>query len=117
MPCSDAAGTCSEACPHLAHDYHEAKLGDIAPARITSVGKRALRAQRREEKRAVKKWKRDEKRTNGIRWGLTPQERQQFACFWTWPFGHVYEKTPIKTAKVCMACGYEKRTGSYGGGY
>lgn len=85
--------------------------------RITRETKRYALTRRRQKRAAVKMWKRKERQNRNERWGFSPQERRMIECFWTWPFGHVYEKTPAKSIKICMVCGKKHVTGNWGGGY
>lgn len=76
--------------------------------------KSAARAERKQDRRNVRRWKRESRDGNLL---FTEQELAEFRCFWTWRFGHVFEKTPAKSSKACMACGKVVQLGSYGGGY
>jgi hypothetical protein len=35
------------------------------------------------------------------------QELEYLKCFWTWPWGHVWEKTRFSWVEKCSVCGKE----------
>ncbi len=77
--------------------------------------KKDARRRRAEERDAVRRWKREEAAPRKAE--AKAKFWREMRCFWTWRPGHVYEKTPAKSAKVCMSCGKVVETGSWGGGY
>ena len=36
---------------------------------------------------------------------VTQRKRNERRCYWTWPFGHVYDKVPAKECTACVGCG------------
>lgn len=37
------------------------------------------------------------------------------ACFWTWPFGHIWDGATRSGIRVCVCCGKSSAKGTYDG--
>lgn len=89
-PCSDAAGTCMESCPHLRTESLRQKK------------KRLKDAQKYERKQAYYEARATRRREHPeyyVPWYV------RFRCFWTWPWGHVKERGCTDYTYICLACG------------